>query len=212
MLDLLFGLFGALIVLSLMISLKLGRQKPVDEKPFHLVAIDVAAEDPTLAARIEDASVFLAIEYSLERTPNRWRDLQLGDGDADVRDVRLLSSSPGSLPLSISLFSRDPSALDGLRLRPVLRNLARLEDAMGVSLPDLEVRVRVSVKSGNVLCDPDPIILFVHTLLADAGSATDSANGARLLPLDDKSVCATDDGEDSASKVTFSRGHIELSP
>ena len=45
MMDLLFTLFGSLIVLTVLISTKLGAISPIEERRFHALTVEVAAPD-----------------------------------------------------------------------------------------------------------------------------------------------------------------------
>jgi len=184
MMDLLFGLFGALVILTVLVTLKLGRDSGIEEKAFQLVTFDVSAED----ADVNAALARMAINFEL---------LPAGGGDpcffgasfrSDVCEDQLAARLEGApvlfttgvvethatQSLSATLFA---GAAGSLQLRPFLSNVPALMD-LDTSLDVESVRVRVHVKIGDAFWAPDAFCTTVSELISRA--ETDERGMAHL--------------------------------
>lgn len=230
MLDLLSGVFGALIVLSVLISLKLGTEEPIARQPFHLIAVEMAPVDATSSSAVAQSfeaafgETYLGfqIEDETGRYEGQWSAAVSSANDAFMGPARFVSASGATGKISAALFISKPETYQGMVLRPVLHNVARLKEWSNRrewtidDLRDLKVSVRISAKSGSRVCDPPPFDVRVPDLMTRA--VEPGSRGARIIPdehLDARGpkgvtlVCG--DGTDGGQGVmSFRGGAIEL--
>lgn len=170
MMDLLFGLFGALVILTVLMTLKLGKDSGIEQKAFQLVTIDVSSTDRVVTAALARMAINLELESpdcvfgaSFERDGCQEK-LAAQLGGAPV----LFTTGVGEdNSLSATLFA---GAESELRLRPFLSNVSALVDLGPVldDLDDVEVDVRVHVKIGDAFWEPERFCTTVGKLISVA--------------------------------------------
>lgn len=176
MMDLLFGLFGCLLVLTMLISAKLGKSSGIEEKSFNLVVAEVTTDDPQLSSLLE--RMHIGFELANAATagqqactfspalPQATCDLG-GDGALSGVPVKYATTA-GANRIMATLFVGSPAEGETASLnadvRPVLRDVAALRDSPELK-DDAKITVRLSVKSKDVFWEPDPFTLSVAKLL-----------------------------------------------
>ena len=176
MMDLLFGLFGCLLVLTMLISAKLGRSTGITEQSFNLVVAEVTTDDPSVRSLLERMHIGFELANLVmigqqpctfsAALPQATCDLG-GDGPLSAVPLKYATTA-GAEGILATLFVGTPGdGKDGLlnaSVRPVLRDVATLRDG-----PDLKgdetITVRLSVKSKETFWEPAPFTLSVDELL-----------------------------------------------
>lgn len=168
MMDLLFGLFGGLLVLTMLISAKLGHSAGIEERPFNLVVVTVTAQDAAVREALSrmhfgfdvanDAAGHTC-RFSAAVTTERCRV-----GDALVKFATAAKQAPMATLFLAS--SGEASAVVSMAVTPVLRDIAVLLDGAAPLQGDETVTVRLSVKSGASFWEPLPFTYTVDELVA----------------------------------------------
>ena len=218
MMDLLFTLFGSLIVLTVLISTKLGAISPIEERRFHALTVEVAAPDRNSG----EALVRLNIKFVIFRNgadPCQFGASirgsaclkELGDGHGHERRLTEFATGAeaarGSRParLTASLLITEPRREDGLKnlgIMPVLGNIAQLRDSKGIG-DATEFDMRMSVKSQRGIWEVRHLKLSVKDLL---NSRPKSNFGVPLLPPGIEGLV----GPTGAAKCTGDCGTMEV--
>ena len=221
MMDLLFALFGGLIVLTVLISTKLGAVSPIDERRFHALTFEVAARDSDSGEALSRMSIkFVVFPNEDEKqscqfgasTPSSRCLSEFGDGHGHER--RLTEFATAVVPaqgsenvrLIATLLVTEPrkgGVLNRLAVMPVLGNVGQLRDRRTIS-PDTEFDLRMSVKSQREVWEIHHLSVAVRDLLNEPGRRSDF--GARLLPPD----LATKIGPAGAARCIGDCRNIEL--
>ncbi len=219
MMDLLFSLFGGLIVLTVLVSTKLGAVSPIDERRFHALTLEVAARDLISGEALNRMSINFIIYWNGKEpcqfgasTPSSTCLDELGDGYGHER--RLTEFATAAEPaqgsqdarLVATLLITEPrkeGALNSLGIMPVLGNIAQLRDPIAIE-PDTEFDVRMSVKSQRAVWEVRNLKVSVKDLLES--SERMSSFGARLLPPKLKALV----GPTSNTKCIGDCGTIKL--
>ena len=220
MMDLLFALFGSLIVLTVLISTKLGAVSPIDERRFHALTLEVAAGDPDSGKALSRMNVKLVVFPNDDEKkscqfgasiPSSECLNEFGDGHGHER--RLTEFATAAVPAQGSRNARliatflmtEPRAgdtLNRLAIMPVLGNIGQLRDCQDCN-PDTKFHLRMSVKSQRAVWELHSLPVSVDDLLNEDGRMSDF--GARLLPPD----IAAKIGPAGAAKCVGECGDIE---
>lgn len=199
MMDLLFALFGGLIVLTVLISTKLGAVSPIDERRFHALTLEVAARDKASS----EALSRMSIQFVVFPNEDEEKSCQFGAsvpsstcldefGDGHGHDRRLTEFATAAVPaqgtqharLIATLLITEPraeGALNRLAIMPVLGNEGQLREHGPLEL-ETEFDLRLSVKSQREVWEIPVLSVSVHELLNKPERRSDF--GARLLPPD----------------------------
>lgn len=218
MMDLLFALFGGLIVLTVLISTKLGAVSPIDERRFHAVTLEVAARDPVSGEALSRTSIKFVLFVNGQEpcqfgasTPASNCLSELGDGYGHEQRLTEFATaaeaaqgSRGARVTATLLITepREEGALDRLAILPVLGNIAQLRDRSKID-PNAEFDLRMSVKSQRAVWELRNLTVSVNDLLNEYGRMSDF--GARLLPPD----IATKIGPVGGANCTGDCGDVE---
>ena len=218
MMDLLFALFGGLIVLTVLISTKLGAVSPIDERRFHALTLEVAARDPVSGEALSRTSIKFVVfvdgkepcQFGASAPASKCLD-ELGDGYGHERRLTEFATaaeaaqgSRGARVTATLLITepRKEGALNRLAIMPVLGNIAQLRDRRKIE-PNAEFDVRMSVKSQRAVWELRDLTVSVNDLLNEDRRM--SAFGARLLPRD----IAAEIGPAGGAKCIGDCGSIE---
>jgi hypothetical protein len=189
MMDLLFGLFGCLLVLTMLISAKMGKSAGIEEQTFNLVVAEVTADDPQLGGILgrmhigfELTNALAAEQQACTFSPALPQaTCDLGDGALSWVPVKYATTA-GPAGIMATLFIGSPAEGEAASLiahvRPVLRDVAALRDSLALR-DDAKITVRLSLKSTEVFWEPAPFTLSVAELL-ELAEAT-PLSGALLL-------------------------------
>ena len=218
MMDLLFTLFGSLIVLTVLVSTKLGALSPIEEGRFHALTVEVATPDRNSG----EALVRMNIKFVVFRNGAKLCQFgasirgpsclkEFGDGYGHERRLTEFATAAeaarGSLParLTATLLITEPRRADVLKnlgIMPVLGNIAQLRDSKRMG-DATEFDMRMSVKSQRGIWEVRDLKLAVKDLL---NSRPLSSFGVPLLPPGiDKLV-----GPTAGAKCTGSCGTMKV--
>lgn len=165
MMDLLFGLFGALVILTVLMTLKLGKDSGIEQKAFQLFTIEVTSGNH----EVSTALARMAINLELVS-----QECVFGASFDNDRCQKKLADELGGVPvlfttgvgednsLSATLFA---GAEGELKLRPLLSNVPALID-LDPWLDDEQVSVRLHVKIGDAFWPPEPYCPTVGQLIS----------------------------------------------
>ena len=217
MMDLLFGVFGALIVLLVLITLKLGRDEPITRRPFYLVVAEITPpENDHATSTFKDVLKETYLAFETEDEPIRWSATAAAENSSGPeRFVSASDAATGKVSAALFVPQPDPKAVQ--TLRPVLRNTARILEwslqpgTDNIDLSELKVTFRLSVKSADHACDLLSVSISVSELL-ERGQESE-ALGAHLIPYGNLGGSAPDGtgipcGEGSG--ITLKEGDIVL--
>ncbi|SNZ07444.1 hypothetical protein SAMN06265368_0966 [Cohaesibacter gelatinilyticus] len=220
MMDLLFGLFGALVILTVLIVLKLGRDSGIEGKNFHLITLDAEAVldiaplhralgRMAFGFRVMDANS-IPCDFGASFTPADCNSTLLRPEEpAPSEDavpqqamfrtgVVPVQGAPGDHILSSALFVPDGPRIT---VAPFLSNIAVLHELpQGVLKADL--RLRVNIKTGDVFWSPAPFCVSVGELI-ELSEADD--RGLAKLDFCTLSACPTRTQADAAARPTAPR-------
>lgn len=193
MMDLLFGLFGGLIIMAMIITLKLGSSSGIEARPYTLVTLSVArasAADTLVGDVLERMHLAFDVTslggadehsclFSVASDPMACEGFQNAVNDAPVR-----FSTRGQGTLAASLFiGAVNDELPYTRIRPALRDIAQLLDSSDYPrLKEEKVQIRLSVKFGEAYFEPvfDPI--SVAQLVQIANDSSHPGKDVGILP------------------------------
>lgn len=229
MMDLLFGMFGALVVLTVLISAKLGASSGVDLRPFHSLTVEVSAIDSGLRDALPRMHVSFLLFARAGSSPSSVEpDCVLAAAnpntqclqniETDLPGVRLVefatsasmetSTSPATLLASVLINApKDVSRLRKLVILPMLADVAVLLD-LPVKTDQMKLRVRLSAKSGIGVWEPQPFVVSIRDLLARADRAP--LLGAPLLP-DTPNYCVASLDQSNCGNIQIQGGSLEFS-
>jgi hypothetical protein len=233
MMDLLFGMFGALVAMTVIISLKLGSFEGINQRPFHALTVELSTLDDDVARALQRMHVAFLVY-----TPESAQDLDneprctLAAGREDVSGclseltpaiegasmtefatASTLVPGNGRIVLSATMLINEPSesgAIDRVVVRPVLADVAALLD-----LPDQldetgRLILRLSAKTSTAFWEPRPIMLDVTKLLERA--ERQPMVGADLLTPTDALCAAASDAEScDGAHILIEGGRLEFS-
>lgn len=237
MMDLLFGMFGALVVMTVIISLKLGSFEGVDQRPFHALTVELSALDDDVARALARTHLaFLVFTPSPKQQAGTPRCV-LAAGHEDANDclseltpdldganmtefatawTRGPNNRGGALTATLLVNSpREPGGLDRVVVRPVLADVAALLDLPEPLDETRRLILRLSAKTGTAFWEPRPIELDVGTILERAKRQPIEENalvGADLLTSTEE-ICATgsDDESCEGAHILIKGGQLEFS-
>ena len=196
MMDVLFALFGGLVVLTVIISTKLGATTSIEERPFHALTIQVSTDERILADALARMKISFVLFGSDEKPCGEGASLFLdtcfGDGSGPAHTVGLAEFAtaaervPGTheTRLTATLLLTEPPAGHtpaSFRIMPTLRNVAELLDRTEIGR-NQTLAVRLSAKSQRAVWDVPRFVVSVDDLLNRA--AKHPTLGAALLPLE----------------------------
>lgn len=193
MMDLLFGLFGGLIIMAMIITLKLGSSSGIEARPYTLVTLSVAqatdadaavggilermhlAFDVTSLGGVDEPSCL----FSAASDPMTCEGFQDAIDDAPVR-----FSTRGQGTLAASLFiGALNDELPITRVRPALRDIAQLLDSSDYPrLKEEKVQIRLSVKFGEAYFEPVLEPISVAELVQIANDSSHPGKDVAILP------------------------------
>ncbi len=212
MMDLLFGLFGALVILTVLLVLKLGQDSGVDQRPFHLITLEL---EPKIAGDTS-ASALPRMALGVEVINPRAKSCIFG-ASADAERCAALQSSdvppdqPTTFRTSVTQSPADDPVLasvlfvghgQSMTLSPFVSNTAALMD-LPRSHWDSMLRLRVSVKTGATVWSPEPFCLSVKNLL---DRADQDARGLARLNLCVLKRCSDGQTYEEKCKIRIQTG------
>ena len=180
MMDLLFTLFGSLIVLTVLISTKLGAISPIEERRFHALTVEVAAPDRQSGEALVRMNIKFVVFRNGAKPCQFGASIQgssclkeLGDGYGHERRLTEFATAAepalGSFParLTATLLITEPrraDVLQGLSIMPVLGNIAQLRDPKRIG-DATQFDIRMSVKSQRGIWEMRDFKVSVKDLL-----------------------------------------------
>ena len=183
MMDVLFALFGGLVVLTVILSTKLGATTAIDERPFHALTIQVTSLFSNVDIALQRMHVGMVVfrnqRYACEfgaSYPHASCLNEIGEGEGSGNRLAEFATSAerGSGPQRARLTAtllitqpKDRDALVDLHITPVLRKVAEFRSHPDIG-PDQAVVVRLSVKSQRSVWDVPPFEVTVEELLRRA--------------------------------------------
>ncbi|WP_346891539.1 hypothetical protein [uncultured Roseibium sp.] len=183
MMDLLFGLFGALVILTVLIVLKLGRDSGIEGKSFHLITLDAEAVQDI--APLHRALGRMAFGFRVTDTSSIPCDFGASFAPADCNSSLIrpeepapsvdavpqqamfrtgvvpVEGEPGDHILSSALFVPEGPRIT---VAPFLSNIAVLHE-LPPGVLEADLRLRVNIKSGNIFWSPAPFCVSVEELI-----------------------------------------------
>ena len=196
MMDVLFALFGGLVVLTVIISTKLGASTSIEDRPFHALTIQVVSDESTLAEALGRMNISFVLfggdGDSCGVGANHSLDSCLGSepGPAHTDRIAEFATAAEHVPgthetrLTATLLLTGPPGGDtpaSLRIMPTLRNVSEI-----LNRPEIDrnqkLAVRLSAKSQRAVWDVPHFAVSVDDLLNRAKN--NPLLGAALLPLE----------------------------
>ena len=196
MMDVLFALFGGLVVLTVIISTKLGATTSIEDRPFHALTIQVSSDEETLADALARMKISFILFGSDEKPCGEgarpFLEACFGDESGPGHAGRLAEfataaervSGTHETRLTATLLLTEPPAGDtpaSLHIMPTLRNVAALLDRPEIGRNQM-LAVRLSAKSQRAVWDVPHFVVSVGDLLKRAEK--NPVLGAALLPLE----------------------------
>lgn len=193
MMDLLFGLFGGLIIMAMIITLKLGSSSGIEARPYTAVTLSVAQASPAdtvVGAVLERMHLAFDVTnlddaeepncvFSPTSDPIACQSFQEAMIDAPVR---FLSRRQGTLAASLFIGAKYDQ-LPSTRIRPALRDIAQLLDRSDYSqFKEEKVQIRLSVKFGEAYFEPVFEPLSVEQLVQIANDSSHSGKDVAIVP------------------------------
>ncbi|MDE0208298.1 MAG: hypothetical protein OXJ64_00260 [Boseongicola sp.] len=162
MMDLLFSLFGALVILMVLISQKLGASTDIDERPYRMLTVQVWSLDPDTSSAL--ARMHVAFEIYGES------DGCLFSPTVSVGSCTALGNAPHRFAsgaddrtgLTATFFVGDGGGTSpGFIAVPSLRELAILLDSAD---RNGLLHWRISIKTGNAFWEAPPVAIEVEDI------------------------------------------------
>jgi hypothetical protein len=229
MMDLLFGMFGSLMLLGALISLKLGQSSGTDQRPFQALTIEVTTADVALSEALQRMHLgFLLFTTNVKSKPPACIFSAATQAPQDCFPgieptkpykrltefaTAALSSVNGSASiLSASLLiniNTPPDATTYIAIKPVLADIAALLDTnTEVDAGKSSVVVRLSAKTMAGVWEPPPFTITVKELLKSAKEAP--LIGAALFSANAK-MCVMRKAGSKCDEISIEGGRIVFS-
>ena len=203
LMDVLFALFGGLVVLTVLISTKLASVSPIEERPFHSMTAWVTAPESATAQALREMTItFVVVSEGRERCRFNSRDWT-GGCDALPRQghahrgrltefATAAEKTADGVTLAATLLVTEPtdptSKQDDIRLVPILENVDQLADRSGIANEDLVVGL--NVRSLRTVWNVPEFVVRVRDIIDRAMPQAPLSflprldSGAPLLPPD----------------------------
>ncbi|GGF50517.1 hypothetical protein SAMN05216376_11027 [Mameliella alba] len=196
MMDLLFGLFGALVILTVLITLKLGADSGVEKKPFQMFTFEVFSDKADVQSALARMSLGLRVavpdkagcamgaSFDTERCEAQ---LSATRDQAPVKyRTSVQTGGGGGGLLSAALFIGNNGPLE---LTPFLANTPVFEEMVADRGSSL-VTIRMGLKFGDLFWSPAPFCMTVDDVISLA-----STDEQGLAPLDICTLQRCKDGQ-----------------
>ncbi|NOD85941.1 MULTISPECIES: hypothetical protein [unclassified Ruegeria] len=194
MMDLLFGLFGGLIILAMIITLKLGQNAGIESRPYALITVSVvpaAAGDTGVQAVLERMHLAFDVKSRVDASgpvclfsaAADYGDCEDFERELDGAPVRFSTSAKGTLSASLFIGSVEDT-LPATHIRPALRDIAQFlgGPANYESIRGQSIQFRLSVKFGGAFFEPTFAPMTIEHLIELASASPHLGKDVPIVP------------------------------
>ena len=198
MMDLLFGLFGGLVILTTIISFKLGTSTGIDDRPFGLMTVAVTSTDATVVEALHEMRI--GFELTGDGVPCRMGPPFADDACGAGRRVAIGRTNHG---LMSTLLLEPEGVPSKIAVRPILTELGFFDDMKSETEGNSSITITLRLKSGDVVWEPAPVLLAIDKNRDRAGDRSEVAI-LGLVPCTPAAGCNKEMVDDATKAHYFS--------